>query len=541
MKKVDNVYHEPGKMSEAKPFITLSGVCKEFNGRTVLSDVSVTIKEGERLGLLGRSGAGKSVLLHMLRGSAEYMPTAGEILFRVAICPACAWIENPSKAGEGCRNCGTRLEVREVNYGQDDEGRRRIKKRVAIMLQRTFGLYGEDTVLFNVLQALERSGCPSEQWFRKAYELLNAVKLIHRISFPAAYLSGGEKQRLVLARQLAFEPLVLLADEPTGTLDFATAELVHDALRESTKRRGMTMVLTAHQPEALEALTEKLLWLEDGRVIGYGDTRTILEEFKNQLERFTPEPSPGLGKPKLQVERCTKYYTVRHTVVKAVDQLSFTIYEHEIFGLVGPSGAGKTSLARILAQVEPLSEGSVKIRIGDTWVEIGRGVRRLPETAPKQLRELLATHVAILHQEYSLYPEKTVLENLTSCIGLKMPAELARLKASYMLQGIGFSESVASEVLQKTHAELSVGERQRVALAQILMKEPALAILDEPTGSMDPATRQFVADAIRAARRNLGITFLLISHDLEFAYTICDRIAHMHEGKITRIEEVRSA
>ena len=533
------------EMSEDKPFITLSGVCKEFNGRAVLSEVSVTIKEGEPLGLLGRSGAGKSVLLHMLRGSEEYVPTSGQIIVRVAICPSCSWVENPSKGGDVCSKCGAQLEVQEVNYWQDREGRRKIRKRVAIMLQRTFGLYGEDTVMFNVLQALERSGCPSEQWFRRAYKLLKSVKLVHRMSFPAMYLSGGEKQRVMLARQLALEPILLLADEPTGTLDSDTAELVHDALRESMRGRSMTLILTSHRPQVIEALTEKVLWLEQGRVVTYGDTKTVVDDFMKQIGGIEPEAYPKMGRPKIHVEHCKKYYALQEKVVKAVDDVSFTIHEHEIFGLVGSSGAGKTSLARIIGLIDRLNEGSVKIRIGDTWVEVGRGpqirARRASEVTPKTVDELVTTHVAILHQEYALYPENTVLENLTSCIGLKMPAELAKFKATFMLEGIGFSELAAEEILPKTHAELSVGERQRVALAQILMKEPAIAILDEPTGSMDPITKKSAADAIRAARGNLGMTLLIITHDADFAYKVCDRIAHMQDGKITTIEDLRTA
>ncbi len=508
-----------------KPFITVSGVSKKFEGEEVLREVSVVIREGEPMGLLGRSGAGKSVLLHMLRGNEEYAPTAGEIFFRVAMCPSCSWAEAPSKVGEECIKCGADLELRELNYWEDKEARKRIKKRVAIMLQRTFGLYGEDTLMYNILQSLERIGYPSEGWFRRAYELLKSVKMLHRINFPASHLSGGEKQRVVLARQLALDPMLLLADEPTGTLDFETAKLVHKALRDSTKGK-MTMIVTSHLPYVIEELTEKVLWLEHGEVVEYGDAKTVVEDFKNQAGEIAREEYRKVGAPKIKVEHCKKYYSQWGRLVKAVDDVSLTINENEIFGLLGRSGAGKTSLARIISQIDPLTEGSVKIRIGDSWIEVGEGV--------------LKTDVAMLHQEYSLYPEHTVLENLTGCIGLYIPEELARMKALFILEGIGFSEEDAEKVLHKTHTELSVGERHRVALAQILMKEPTIAILDEPTGTMDPISKNFVADAIKSARANLGMTFLIVSHDVDFAYGVCDRIAHMHAGKITRKEDLRT-
>ena len=544
-------------MSEGNgPFIKLIDVSKVFDGKAVLKNVNVEIQEGESLGLLGRSGAGKSVLLHMLRGTKEYAPTSGEVIFRVAVCPhyleiadalggehpPLGTIEPPSKVGATCPQCGSTLELREVNYWKDKEARKRVKKRVAIMLQRTFGLYGEDTVMYNVLQALESRNYPADLRFRRAYELLKAVNMIHRVTFPAADLSGGEKQRVVLARQLALEPIVLLADEPTGTLDIKTGQVVHKALIESTKA-GMTLITTSHWPSVIEELTEKALWLDHGEIVAYGDSKSVVAEFEKQIGTTERAERVKLGEPKIQIENCKKYfYSVWRGMVKAVDDVSLTIHENEIFGLIGVSGAGKTSLSRIICQIDPLTDGSVQIRVGDRWIEVGRvaelGVWMSWAAKTEGTGEHTATRVAMLHQEFSLYPDKTVLENLTTCIGLKLPMELASMKAKFMLQGVGFSEEEVEEVLPKTHDELSVGERQRIALAQILMKEPAIAILDEPTGTMDPITKKFVADSIRTVRENLGMTFLIVSHDLDFAYLVCDRIAHMQNGKVTKIEDL---
>ncbi len=543
---------------ETEPFIKISGVSKEFEGKSVLKNVNVVINEGEALGLLGRSGSGKSVLLHMLRGTEDYAPTSGEVIFRVAICPhylgkadsregehpPLGTVEPPSKVGSVCPKCGSKLELREVNYWKDRDARKKVKKRVAIMLQRTFGLYGEDTVMYNILQALESRNYPLDLRFRRAYELLKAVNMIHRVTFPAMDLSGGEKQRVVLARQLALDPFVLLADEPTGTLDIKTGKVVHKALIESSKA-GMTLITTSHWPPVIEEITEKALWLDHGEVVAYGDSKTVVEAFEKQVEETEREAHVKLGEPKIMIEHCKKhYYSVWRGMVKAVDDVSLTIYENEIFGLIGVSGAGKTTLSRIICQVDPLTGGSVKIRVGDRWIEVGRvaetGVWLSWATKTEGTGEQTATRVAMLHQEFSLYPEKTILENLTSCLGLQLPMELGSMKAKFMLQGVGFTEEEVEEILKKTHAELSVGERQRIALAQILMKEPAIAILDEPTGTMDPITKKFVADSIRAVRENLGMTFLIVSHDLDFAYDVCDRIAHMQDGKVTKVEDLRA-
>ncbi|NAS89582.1 methyl coenzyme M reductase system, component A2 [ANME-1 cluster archaeon AG-394-G21] len=530
-------------MEEKGVIVKLQDICKEFDGKEVLKNVSVDIKEGESLGLLGRSGSGKSALLHMLRGTEEYAPTSGEIIFRVAMCPSCDWVDTPSKAGEACNKCGAKLELEEVNYWKDKEGRKKVKKAVAIMLQRTFGLYSDDTVMYNVVQALESRDYPAEKKFKRAYDLLKSVRMLHRITFPAVNLSGGEKQRVVLARQLALDPILLLADEPTGTLDFETAKLVHKALLDSIKG-GMTMVVTSHWPYVIKELSEKTLWLENGEMVKYGDSKAVVEEFESQVGKIEREEYAKIGEPKIKIDHCKKYYySMWRGMVKAVDDVTLTINEGEIFGLVGKSGSGKTSLSRIIAQVDPLTDGSVQIRVGDRWIEVGRvaetGVWLAWSATTPGMGEQAAARVVMLHQEYSLYPEHTILANLTSCIGLKMPEELGRMKAKFVLQGVGFSEETTEEILPKTHSELSVGERQRIALAQVIMKEPAIAVLDEPTGTMDPITKKYVADSIRAARENLGVTLLIVTHDTDFAYDVCDKIAHMQNGKITEIEDLK--
>lgn len=531
------------EMEEKGVIVKLQDICKEFEGKEVLKNVSVDIKEGESLGLLGRSGSGKSALLHMLRGTEEYAPTSGEIIFRVAMCPSCDWVDAPSKAGEACNKCGAKLESKEVNYWKDKEGRKKVKRAVAIMLQRTFGLYSDDTVMYNVLQALESRDYPASDRFKRAYDLLKSVRMLHRITFPAVNLSGGEKQRVVLARQLALDPILLLADEPTGTLDFETAKLVHKALLDCIKG-GMTMVVTSHWPYVIKELSEKTLWLENGEVAKYGDSKAVVEEFESQVGAIEREEYTKIGEPKIKIDHCKKYYySMWRGMVKAVDDVTLTIDEGEIFGLVGKSGSGKTSLSRIIAQVDPLTDGSIQIRVGDRWIEVGRvaetGVWLAWGATTEGMGEQAAARVVMLHQEYSLYPEHTILANLTSCIGLKMPEELGRMKAKFVLQGVGFSEETTEEILSKTHSELSVGERQRIALAQVIMKEPAIAVLDEPTGTMDPITKKFVADSIRAARENLGVTLLIVTHDTDFAYDVCDKIAHMQNGKITEIEDLK--
>jgi methyl coenzyme M reductase system subunit A2 len=144
-------------------------------------------------------------------------------------------------------------------------------------------------------------------------------------------------------------------------------------------------------------------------------------------------------------------------------------------------------------------------------------------------------YIGLLHQEYDLFPHRTVLDNLTDAIGLEFPKELAMRKAIITLRMAGFTEDKCKEILERMPAQLSEGERHRVALAQVLIREPRIVILDEPTGTMDPITKIDVKHSIMHAREEMDETFIVVSHDMEFVSDICDRLALMRGGKIIQI------
>jgi methyl coenzyme M reductase system subunit A2 len=513
---------------QSEPFVLIDNVTKKFNGAPVLRDVSAVIYPGEVLGLIGRSGSGKSVLINMLRGSPDYKPDSGSVVYRVNRCQSCGWIDRPIH-GEKCRICGSEARIQDVDFwklNERDPLRKAMRERIAIMLQRTFALFGDLTVIENVFEALGDK-YDEKKKVERAIELLTMVNLLHRITHIARDLSGGEKQRCVLARQLARDPMLLLADEPTGTLDPQTAEIVHKSLIQAIKNNGMTMVVTSHWPKAINRLADKAIWLEAGEMMKRGPPEEVTKEFMIGYGPREVEEVP-IGQPVIKVENAKKYfYSIVRGVVRAVDDVSFEVGEKEIFGLVGLSGAGKTTLSRMISGITPATDGKVSIRIGDEWVDMaemgqaGRG-RATP-------------YIGMLHQEYCLYPFDTVLQNLTVCIGMKMPAELAKMKAMQVLSGVGFDSREIDRLMYAFPESLSVGEKQRIALAQVLIKEPRLVILDEPTGTMDPITKLSVAKSVLSARKELGETFLIVSHDMDFVVNCCDRAAMMKNGKIVAL------
>jgi methyl coenzyme M reductase system subunit A2 len=508
-------------------FITLKNITKNFDGVDVLKDINLKISEGETLGILGRSGSGKSVLINMLRGTKEYTPDSGNVIMNLAVCPDCLAVESPSHVGEKCV-CGAEYEAKEVDFFNAERKLfASIKRRISIMLQRNFALYDEESVIENVMRAMP-DDVEYEEGLYAALELLEMVQMNHRITHIARDLSGGEKQRVVLARQLAKRPMMFLADEPTGTLDPQTAVKLHNTLKEGVKDEGITMLITSHWPEVMIELADNVIWLENGQIKEEGNPHDVVDHFMETVPVPKKPEIPEFGEKQVILKDVKKhYYSIERGVVKAVDGIDLEIHKEEIFGLVGLSGSGKTTTTRMLIGLTEPSSGDIQIKLGDEWIDMTEG-------GPLN-RGRIVPYLGLLHQEYSLYPHRTILGNLTDAISLNLPAEFGKIKAIHALTTVGFDEHESALILEKYPDQLSVGEKHRVALAQVLIKEPQLIVLDEPTGTMDPVTRVNVTDSILKARTELEQTFIIVSHDMDFVLDVCDRAALMRGGKLLDI------
>jgi methyl coenzyme M reductase system subunit A2 len=336
----------------------------------------------------------------------------------------------------------------------------------------------------------------------------------------------------VLARQLAKEPMLLLADEPTGTLDPKTAKIVHQGIIQAAKDYNMTVLITSHFQETIHDMATRAVLLDNGEIKMDGKPDEVIREFMKS-QKVVEKREFTAGQPIIRVEDLEKVYlSIDRGVIKAINHLSFEVKEGEIFGIVGVSGAGKTSLSNTITGNMEDAHGMVEVRIGDDWVNMlepgyyARGRAKM--------------YVGLLHQEFDLYPHRTVVDNLTDSIGLDFPAELAERKAIHTLIIAGFNEDKAQEVLSKYPHELSEGERHRVALAQVLIREPRVVVLDEPTGTMDPFTKRDVANSILTCREEISETFVIVSHDMEFVKMVCDRVMLMRAGKIVDIGSVEA-
>lgn len=550
----------------------LTKIYELTNGRSIkaLDDVSLEIGEGEIFGVLGKSGSGKTTLLRILRGVEEF--NAGS--FRI-----------------------DDLEIT-LDSISDFHLNTKLKMRTAIHLQRNFGLWATTAVenLMRRLNALEvgneMADLPEEDTssyneIRKEAEVfLKAVNLSHKANDLAAVLSGGEKQRLVLARQLILlgrSPVkVLLLDEPVTMSDHHLKSISLDFLKEVAQKQKTTVLITSHIPAILKYLCDRIALLKNGRVSDIGEPEPIIQKFMADINPVLPKTPHKPGKIILSARNIeAKYYDHKlhlgfHLKVPSID-----LYEQEIFGVLGLSGIGKTVLLRILSGVELTKKGELIYHI-DKPVNVNQlGLDSL----------YTRSKIGIVHQEFDLGHHSLVKNLAVSRMGIRGEGVLNAAKrkakeynikeemvdALYRLNDLPLFEvnrrleelkiepvilkdlfplpsweaiqeiviplfqkfQLEEEILERKAYELSGGERIRVAIILEVLAQPKILFLDEPFGDLDPLTLREVTNMLKAVNRDFGTTIVVTGHHVDFIKECAHRIAKIDEmenhSEITKI------
>jgi len=454
----------------------------------------------------------------------------------------------------------------------------------AIHLQRDFALWTEPalknvlrrvysrTVGYEVLPVPELSNY--DEMLEEAMYYLELVGLEKKANHLATILSGGEKQRLLIARQLAKKPKILLLDEPATMACPATKQEVLDAVRNVNKELGLTILLVSHLTEVHEYLAKRLIWLEKGEIVDEGPPSLILQKFLSGLgEPHQLTPRPG-AQTLIKVRGLYKRnYLVGTGEILKIEDMSFELKEGEITSLLGSSGAGKTTLLKIMEGLRMPDEGAVYYGLDGKWVDM---VTYSPE------RMHLRQRLGIMYQEFALLPGEMIVEQIAYQLGVKghdvvdharsvarelgisdkvldviytltdMPEEDAKA----VLETLGLTRSVFGdlfprfpttvarkfaepvfellsldqEVLWKLPDQLSGGEKVRVSLAILLAARPKILILDEPFGDIDPITLREVSNALKNINAELGTTILLVSHHVDFVREVSHRAMLIENG-----------
>ena len=370
---------------------------------------------------------------------------------------------------------------------------------------------------------LSRAGARAE-----ALQWLERVRLddpARAYASPPHRLSGGQRQRAMIALALATRPRVLLADEPTSALDVRVQRGVLELLHELKRELGLALMFVGHDLAVVAELCESLLVLRAGRVVEQGPRARVLTAPQHEYTRALlaaqhPEhastASPSSPSRLLDVEALTVRYDDRD--VAAVTQAALTLDRGETLALVGESGSGKSTLGRALLRLQTSEAGS-SIRFD------GRELTTLSQRELKPQRRRL--QVVFQDPYASLDPRQRVAQILAEPLRIHaLPYDRARLAA--LLTAV----ELPAEALDRYPHEFSGGQRQRIALARALATEPELLICDEAVSALDALVRTQVLALLHRLRQERGLALLFITHDLDVAAALADRIAVMQGGRI---------
>jgi methyl coenzyme M reductase system subunit A2 len=356
-----------------------------------LRGVSFDAREGEILGIVGRSGSGKSTLLKILRGIETF--DSGRIV----------------------------IDGLEISPDSGPELIQKQRQITAIHLQRDFGLWTEPALKNVARRVYSRmtgyETIPTEYdpeyegVMAEAMDYLKLVGLDKKANHLATILSGGEKQRLLIARQLAKRPKLLLLDEPATLACPATKQEVLDAIKNVNRELGITTVVVSHLPEVHRYLADRMIWLDKGEILDEGNPEEILNRFLSLLgDAAPPAPRPQAPPAIKIVDLRKRNYLVGTGEVLRIEDLYLEIKDGEITALIGSSGGGKTTLLKIIQGIARPNEGSVLYRLGDGWVDMVEYSRDRME---------VRRNIGIMYQEFALFPGETILEQIAYKLGVK--------------------------------------------------------------------------------------------------------------------------
>lgn len=468
-------------------------------GTALLDGVSFEAMRGEAIGIVGDSGAGKSTLALALMG---LLPTNLERTPTSAL-----WL------GETALHDLT-----------DRDWRPMRGRRIAMVFQEPLlALDPAMRVGAQVIEAGTVHGLSPEEANLRTLALFGQLELPDPGRLATRYpheLSGGMRQRVLLAMAMLHRPEVVIADEATTALDPALRRTVLEALDALRREHGTTVLLISHDHETVAARCDRILTMGAGRITTERPMPSTPPTFRPRITGAARAGTPLLWVRDLVVDYAPARVVQDATAsTRAVDGLTFTIDRGEVLGLVGPSGSGKTSVARAILRLTPITRGNIHLETTNLLTLDSRALRRMRrrlQWIPQDAGAALTPHLRV---------DALVAEGL-EVHGLARGRK-ARREARALLDEVGLPARAAAA----RPAELSTGERQRVAIARALATRPDLLVCDEPVANLDPARRTQILDLLAELQRAHGLSILLISHDESAIERLASRVISMYLGR----------
>lgn len=505
--------------------IRIENLSVAFDGTEVVKNVSLDLRDGEILGVVGESGSGKSVTALTLMGlvAETAQLTSGRILFDDVVLQEAG---KPRDRALYREYQGAEMSMVFQEPMTSLNPTQRVGRQVEEMLRLHTKLTSEE-IKGKVLETFESVG------------LRNVEKVY--ASYPHQ-LSGGMRQRVMIAMAVILHPRLIVADEPTTALDVTIQNQIIELLQEINREQNNAILFITHDLNLARRICHRIAVMKDGCVVESGNTEDVFGHPKEEYTRRLIEAVPsrmkrksaavargiagGLQKdaaPIVQVKDLSVFYKdgsnslfSRKGRQCVVEGASFELYPGESLGLVGESGCGKTSLSKAVLGINREVKGEI-----------------IQKTIRPQM---------IFQDPYSsLNPAKTIgwlLQEPLRAAGaldkaFAMTKEDMETAAYDMLHRVGMED----KYFHRKPAQLSGGQRQRVSIGQALITEPGFIVADEPVSALDVTIQAQIMELMQKLQQEMKLSYLFISHDINVVYHMCDRIMVMKEGRIIEIGE----
>ncbi|WP_034852550.1 dipeptide ABC transporter ATP-binding protein [Inquilinus limosus] len=480
----------------------------------VVDGVSFRIRPGEVLALVGESGSGKTTTAQAVIGLLAENGRVDGGAIRLAGTDISGWSQKRLDAIRGAR----------ISLIPQDPGS-------SLNPVKTIGAQVEEIL------TIHRRGDKAANRAR-VIELLARVGLsrpeLRARQYPHE-LSGGMKQRVLIAIAIALQPALIIADEPTSALDVTVQRRILDLIDELRREFGTAVLLVTHDLGVAADRADRLIVLKGGRIQEQGPAAEILAAPKNaytmqlladapslaKAEHRVPRPAAGQGDSAIVVEGLVQDFDLpgRGGRFRAVDGLSFAVPRGTTHALVGESGSGKTTTVRAVVGFQKPTAGRVLIGGADPSALKSEALRRFRRT------------VQLVYQNPfgSLDPRQSIFEIIEEPLlnFERLPKPDRARKVRDMLDRVGLPQAV----LDRRPRALSGGQRQRVAIARALVLDPQVLVLDEGVSALDVTVQAQILGLLDTLQRDLGLTYLFVSHDLAVVRQIADTVSVLHNGR----------